>query len=184
MPVEPDQDQITAIVDSAREDDGPIVMLNLNRYATARLTRDTRRSPRPSSPSSADGWCGHGPAEQTVVGGPAEQWDEVLADLLSEPQRLPRARHPTRGSRRPARDRVAGLVPCNAGLRPSRLQGNAVHRRGVLHRRELTDGRCRRCLLAAAVDLRGRRPAPLGLAHRPGRPRHPAGRAARGRRRP
>ena len=32
MPIDPDQQQLEAIASRAKEDDSPIVMLNLNRY--------------------------------------------------------------------------------------------------------------------------------------------------------
>ena len=98
-----------ASVESAREgDDGPIVMLNLNRY---RSREDYARYAEVAAGVLAELggrvlW--HGPAEQTVVGGPDERWDEVLAiyypsrsafiALASDP-RIAEARA----------DRVAGL---------------------------------------------------------------------------
>ena len=80
MPVEPDREQLTQIVDRAREgEDGPIVMLNLNRY---RSREDYARYADVAAVVLAELggrvlW--HGPAEQTVIGDSDELWDEVLA---------------------------------------------------------------------------------------------------------
>jgi uncharacterized protein (DUF1330 family) len=124
MPVEPDRDQLTAIVERAREaDDGPIVMLNLNRYKSREDYARYAAVAQVVLTELGGRVLWHAPAEQTVVGGADEQWDEVLAiyypsrsafiALASDP-RITEARA----------DRVAGLeqatlVCFDAGTDPS-----------------------------------------------------------------
>lgn len=80
MPVEPDRDQITAIVDRARaDDDGPVVMLNLNRYRSREAYARYGEVAAVVLGELGGRILWHAAAEQTVVGGPDEHWDEVLA---------------------------------------------------------------------------------------------------------
>jgi uncharacterized protein (DUF1330 family) len=109
MAIEPDRAQLTEIIDRARDEgDGPIVMLNLNRY------RDRDAYARYAEVAAVvlaelgGRVLWHAPAEQTVVGGSDERWDEVLA--IYYPSRtafIALASDPRTGEART--DRVAGL---------------------------------------------------------------------------
>jgi uncharacterized protein (DUF1330 family) len=80
MPVEPDRDQLTEIVERARApEDGPIVMLNLNRYTDREAYARYAEVAAVVLAELGGRVVWHGPAEQTVVGSADERWDEVLA---------------------------------------------------------------------------------------------------------
>lgn len=80
MAIEPDQEQLSEIAAHAGgADDGPIVMLNLNRH------RDREAYQRYTAVASAvlaelgGKVLWYAPAGQTVVGGADERYDEVIA---------------------------------------------------------------------------------------------------------
>ena len=80
MPVEPDQQQLSALAALAAEGgDGPVVMLNLNRY------RDRSEYERYGEVALAvlarlgGKVLWHTQAKQTVIGDDSDQWDEVIA---------------------------------------------------------------------------------------------------------
>ena len=113
----------------------------------------------------------HVASKRTVVGDETDRYDEVIAvryaslaafaKLATDPEILAARAH-----------RIADL-----GARRSSAASRA--RSPVLTGARSCPGR-----IGRPLDLRGRRSAPLGLRDRPDWPRHPTGRAARGRRGP
>lgn len=124
MPIEPDEQQLTEIVARAGgAADGPVVMLNLNRYrerdayarygdvATAVLERVGGRI------------LWHAQAHQTVIGDESDLYDEVIAvwypsrtafiELATSPEVLA-----ARADRAAGLERAA-LICCESGPEPS-----------------------------------------------------------------
>jgi hypothetical protein len=119
MPVEPTQEQIAEIAAKAgTADDGPVIMLNLNRY----LDRDEYLRYLAVASQVLDRVGGrvhwHTTARQTVVGTPEETWDEVIAiwypsraaflELATAPEAVAVHHHRVAGLER------AALVCCDA----------------------------------------------------------------------
>ena len=142
MPIEPDQKQLAEIAARAGgPDDGPVVMLNLNRYRERAAYSDS--PPNGASPDvtgrEAYGRYGavalevlgevgarimwHADAAETVIGDVNDVYDEVLA--VWYPNRTAFLALATAEKIRPAlADRVAGLeraaiICCEAGPEPA-----------------------------------------------------------------
>jgi uncharacterized protein (DUF1330 family) len=93
MPIEPDQAQMSEIAAAARDDDSPVVMLNLNRYrdraaydggADPELTGREAYARYGEAALEALTRLGgsilwHAEAGQTVIGEAADSYDEVIA---------------------------------------------------------------------------------------------------------
>ena len=99
MPIEPDQAQMTEIAAAARDDESPVVMLNLNRYrdraayedgTDAELTGREAYARYGEAALAALARLGgavlwHADAGQTVIGDADDSYDEVIA--VSYPSR-------------------------------------------------------------------------------------------------
>lgn len=124
MAVEPDQEQIAELTTLAQSDeDGPLVMLNLNRY------RDREAYGRYAVVAQRvlEKVGGHvlwyAPAQATVVGGDTETYDEVIAvwypsaaaflALATDPETLEARAHRIEGLER------AALIRFGAGEKPA-----------------------------------------------------------------
>ena len=80
MPVEPDNEQFQEMQTLAGSaEDGPMVMLNLNRTATATPTLATERSPLRVLERVGGRILWHAPVQATVVGVEADRYDDVIA---------------------------------------------------------------------------------------------------------
>ncbi|MFN8149759.1 MAG: DUF1330 domain-containing protein [Solirubrobacterales bacterium] len=119
MPIEPDQQQLEAIIARAAEDDSPIVMLNLNRYAD----RDEYLKYGAVAATKLDElgarvlW--HANASETFIGTGDDDYDEVLAvwypsrsaflEFTSDPRILAAFEHRRAGLER------AAIICCESG---------------------------------------------------------------------
>ena len=138
MPIEPDQDQLTEIgARAGGESDGPVVMLNLNRYReSAAYEGDPPAGGRPDvSGREAYARYGvvamaclarlgasilwHAEAGETVVGDGTDVYDEVVAvwypsrtaflQLATDPEVVPAMAHRVAGLER------AAIIACPSG---------------------------------------------------------------------
>lgn len=141
MPIEPDEQQLAAIASRAGgPDDGPVVMLNLNRYREHAEYAEPPREGRSAEVSGHEAYARYGEvaqgvlervggrilwytkAQETIIGDASDAYDEVIAvwypnrtafiGLATAPEIIPALA-----------DRVAGLeraaiICCEAGSEP------------------------------------------------------------------
>ncbi|HEX6116795.1 MAG TPA: DUF1330 domain-containing protein [Solirubrobacterales bacterium] len=131
MAIEPDEAQVaelTALAES--DDDGPLVMLNLNRYRDREAYGRYGLVALRVLERVGGRILWHAQAEGTVVGGDAETYDEVIAvwypsaaafiALATDPETLEARRHRVAGLER------AALIRCEAGAEPALGIGNGA----------------------------------------------------------
>ena len=141
MPIEPDQTQLTEIAARAGGDaDGPVVMLNLNRYRERAVYEDEPPGGGSTEVSGREAYARYGEvaaavlarlggrilwyaqAQQTVIGDASDRYDEVIA--VWYPSRSAFVALATGEEILAARaDRAAGLeraalICCDAGPEP------------------------------------------------------------------
>lgn len=122
MPIDPDQQQLEALSARAAEDDSPIVMLNLNRYADRdEYLRYGAVAARTLERIGARVlW--HADAGETLIGTDADAYDEVIAvwypsrsaflELVGDPDVLAALEHRRAGLER------AAIICCDSGPEP------------------------------------------------------------------
>ncbi len=136
-------------------DDGPVVMLNLNRYRDREAYGRYGEVALRVLEKVGGRILWHADANETVIGDDSDIYDEVIAVWYPSRRGLHRAGDHPRRARGPRRSR--------RGPRARRARSAASRRRpGCSPDRVAADGR----VLAAALDVRGRRAAPLGRARR------------------
>jgi uncharacterized protein (DUF1330 family) len=129
MAVEPDQQQIEEISALAgSEQDGPLVMLNLNRYRDRAAYERYGEVALRVLTKVGGRILWYTQAGSTVVGGADEEYDEVIAvwypsaqaflDLAMDPETLGARNHRVEGLER------ATLIRCDASAEPALGLGN------------------------------------------------------------
>ena len=124
MPVEPDEQQLSEIVARAgAPDDGPVVMLNLNRYRERGAYERYGAVALRTLERVGGRIMWHAQANETVIGDDSDLYDEVIA--VWYPSRAAFVELATSEDVQAARaDRVAGLeraaiICCEPGTEPS-----------------------------------------------------------------
>lgn len=122
MPIDPDQQQLEALSARAAEDDSPIVMLNLNRYADREeyLRYGAVAARTLDRIGARILW--HADAAETFIGGEDDGYDEVIAvwypsrtaflELVADPDVLAALEHRRAGLER------AAIICCESGDEP------------------------------------------------------------------
>jgi uncharacterized protein (DUF1330 family) len=122
MPIDPDQQQLEAIASRAKEDDSPIVMLNLNRYADRNeyLRYGAVAQAKLVELGAKILW--HTNAAETVIGAAGDTYDEVIAvwypsrsaflELVADPNVLGALDHRRTGLEQ------AAIICCESGAEP------------------------------------------------------------------
>lgn len=122
MPIDPDQQQLEALRARAAEDDSPIVMLNLNRYADReKYLRYGAVAARTLDRIGAR-ILWHANAAETFIGGDGDTYDEVIAvwypsrsaflELVGDADVLAALEHRRAGLER------AAIICCESGPEP------------------------------------------------------------------
>ena len=141
MPIEPDEQQLAAIAGRAGgPDDGPIVMLNLNRYRERAEYAEAPREGRDADVTGREAYARYGEvaqgvlervgarilwycaAQETVIGDATDVYDEVIAvwypnrtafiGLATAPEVIPALADCVAGLER------AAIICCEAGSEP------------------------------------------------------------------
>ncbi len=120
MPIEPSQQQLETIIARAGEDDSPIVMLNLNRYADREEYMRYGAVATGMLDRLGAKVLWHADAGETFIG--TEDWDEVIAvwypnrsaflEFTSDPEILAAFEHRRAGLEE------AAIICCDAGPEP------------------------------------------------------------------
>jgi len=122
MPIEPDQQQLGELAALAAADQGPVVMLNLNRYRDRAAYERYGEVALPVLARLGGKILWHTQVKQTVIGGEADRFDEVIAvwypsaaafmTFATDPEIVAALAHRSAGLER------AALICCDSGGEP------------------------------------------------------------------